>query len=96
MEVSRKPRQTIMAKTRIDFIPGAHKTYPLFEQINADMMRDFKWFHKELREKGYNIRCANIAEKNGNLYWILVNGSGDYELEHYGTLKHERKIRGRV
>ena len=85
-----------MAKTRVNYIPGAHKRYTQWNEMNAEIMSNFKWFHKDLREKGYNIRCANVAEKDGELYWILMNASGNYELEHYGTLNPGKKERSRV
>ena len=80
-----------MAKTRINYIEGASKRYPQWnekwDETNGDMMECFRAFHRDLRAKGYNVRCANVAEKDGAVYWILVTGSGNYSLEHFGYLK---------
>ena len=82
-----------MAKTRIQYIEGASKTYPQWDQISEDTMRTFRGFHKDLRDKGYNVRCANIAEKGGLVYWIVLTNCGDYELQHFGYLNRDTKER---
>lgn len=69
----------------ITYIKNANKAYPQWHNITAELTEQFKNFHKDLRNNGYNIKACNIAEKDGKLFWILLDeNKKDYKLEQYG------------
>ncbi len=59
--------------------------YPQWEMINIDMEKQFKIFHKELQNSGYEILSINIAKKEDILYWILMGDTAPY-IEAYGRV----------
>ena len=68
-------------------INRASKTYPQWNNSACVQAPRFKEFHGKLRAEGYTIMCANVAEKDGILYWILLDDNGiDCVLEPYSTL----------
>lgn len=74
-----------MKQNNVKFI-GENKTYPQWdEKLTVETQREFEDYHKKLVEQGYSIKAANIAGKDGYLYWILKGESGMY-LELYGEL----------
>lgn len=77
-----------MKQIRIKYIKNANKTYPQWEdKLTLEILEKFKSFHKTLRDNGYNIKFANIAEKNGKLFWILLSENRtDFKLEQYGYI----------
>lgn len=75
-----------MKTINIKPVRGAHKTYPQWHAIAEELNDRFEEFHTDLRNKGYRINAANIAEKDNKLFWILLSADGSYELEHYATI----------
>ena len=70
----------------IKYVKGARKTYPQWHNITDELTDKFQNFHTDLRSNGYAIKSSNIAEKDGELFWILLNKDGWYNLEHYATI----------
>lgn len=70
----------------IKYIENANTTYPQWNiKVTEAIMEKFKKFHKVLRSNGYNVRCANVAEKDNKFFWILLSTNNeDFELEQYG------------
>jgi hypothetical protein len=73
----------------IKYIKNANTTYPQWDiKVTEAIMEKFKRFHKVLRSNGYNVRCANVAEKDNKFYWILLaDDNENYKLEQYGYIK---------
>ena len=79
-----------MINENIQYIQNANKTYPQWNDITLEMAEKFKGFHQILRTDGYNIKGCNIAEKDGKLFWILLDETKEnFKLEQYGFLKNE-------
>ena len=76
-----------MKTTNIVFVDGAHKNYPQWDMIGSNLTEKFKDFHIDLRSQGYEIKACNIAVKNNEVFWILLDDGGWwYRLEHYANL----------
>ena len=75
-----------MKNTNSEYVRGAHKTYPQWDEITTERTERFKEFHADLRNQGYEIKAANIAVKDKKMFWILLNDDGGYYLEHYANL----------
>lgn len=72
----------------IKYIENANTTYPQWNiKVTEAIMEKFKRFHKELRDNGYNIRCANVVEKDNKFFWILLaEDNENFKLEQYGYI----------
>lgn len=72
----------------IQYIKNANKTYPQWHDITTEITEKFKGFHQILRADGYNIKACNVAEKEGKLFWILLDENKEnFKLEQYGFIK---------
>ena len=74
------------AQSPVKYIENANKTYPQWSmKITEAIMNKFKCFHEILRNNGYRISCANVAEKENKYFWILLSADGNnFELEQFG------------
>ena len=77
-----------MRQNYVKYIKNANKTYPQWNmKVTGEIMDKFKRFHETLCNDGYNIKAANVAEKDNKVYWILLTDNGqDFELEQYGEI----------
>ena len=77
-----------MKTINLKYVKDAHKTYPQWDAITDEINRKFDDFHTDLIRRGYVLKAANVAEKNKNLFWILLAPDGNYQLEHYATIRN--------
>ena len=71
---------------KILYIKGARKKYPQWDSITEEKQNRIKEYHQKLIESGYIIKAANIALKDGKLFWILEEDTGFF-LEQYAVLQ---------
>lgn len=71
---------------KISYIKGARKKYPQWDSITVEKQNRFKEYHKKLIKSGFIIKAANIALKDGKLFWILEEDT-DFFLEQYAVLQ---------
>lgn len=76
-----------MKIANVKYVKGSHRNYPQWDIITAELTQRFYDFHAELRSLGYEIKACNIACKDRELFWILLDDNQfSYKLEHYATL----------
>jgi hypothetical protein len=75
-----------MKTVNVAHVADAHRTYPQWNNITAELTDRFKDFHEDLKNHGYEIKACNIAVKDKKMFWILLCENGWYGLEHYATL----------
>ena len=78
-------------QNNMKYVEGANKTYPQWNDEYPDakeLMDKFKRFHEILRNEGYNIKAANVAEKDNKFFWILLaDDKENLKLEQYGYIE---------
>ena len=76
-----------MNNYKITYIKNAQKIYPQWTVKNTVLrLTKFALFRNKIKHQGYEIKAANIAYRDGKLYWILENyKTGEMYLEQYAT-----------
>lgn len=83
-----------MKEEKIEYLNGAPKTYPMWNEITAEIAEIVDNFANQLREEGYTIHSCNIVEKNNILSWIVWDKDMNFSLIPYAKRNNTKSYLG--